>query len=79
MKERAVGGAQCTLHPSRSQICHTDDQLEDEALHGLPEGLVEVATEKSLQDAEDMTGALDALYQRARVKANYLSNAQFDR
>ena len=36
-----------------------------EALHGLPEGLVKTARELYLQDAEDITGALDALYKRA--------------
>ena len=38
-----------------------------EALHGLPEGLVEVARKRYLQDAEDISGALDALYDRAKV------------
>ena len=35
-----------------------------EALHGLPEGLVNTVRERYLQDAEDITGALDALYER---------------
>ena len=35
-----------------------------EALHGLPEGLVKTVRERYLQDAEDITGALDALYGR---------------
>ena len=35
-----------------------------EALHGLPEGLVETARERYLQVAEDITGALDALYEQ---------------
>ena len=34
-----------------------------EALHGLPEGLVETVRERYLQDAGDITGALDALYE----------------
>ena len=33
-----------------------------EALHGLPEGLVRTARERYLQNAEDITGALDALH-----------------
>ena len=36
-----------------------------EALHGLPEGLVRTARERYLQNAEDITGALDALTLRA--------------
>ena len=36
-----------------------------EALHGLDEGLVKTVRERYLQDAEDITGALDALYERA--------------
>ena len=36
-----------------------------EALHGLPEGLVKTVRERYLQDAEDITGALDGLYERA--------------
>ena len=35
-----------------------------EALHGLDEGLVQIARERYLQDAEDIMGALDALYER---------------
>ena len=35
-----------------------------EALHGLPEGLVRTATERYLHNAEDITEALDALYER---------------
>ena len=35
-----------------------------EALHGLDEGLVRSARERYLQDAEDITGALEALYER---------------
>ena len=36
-----------------------------EALHGLPEGLVQIARERVLEDAEDITTTLDALYERA--------------
>ena len=36
-----------------------------EALHGLDEGFVRTARERYLQDAEDITGALEALYERA--------------
>ena len=36
-----------------------------EALHGLDEGLVRTARERYLQDAEDITGALEALCERA--------------
>ena len=36
-----------------------------EALHGLDEGLVQTARERFLQDAEDITATLDALYERA--------------
>ena len=36
-----------------------------EALYGLPDGLLETARERYLQDAEDITGALDGLYERA--------------
>ena len=36
-----------------------------EALHGLPGELVETAKARYLQGAEDITGALDALYQSA--------------
>ena len=36
-----------------------------EALHGLDEGLVKTVRERYLKDAEDITGALDALYERA--------------
>ena len=36
-----------------------------EALHGLDEGLVQSARERFLQDAEDITATLDALYERA--------------
>ena len=35
-----------------------------EALHGLPEGLVETTGEDCLQGAEDITGALGGLYER---------------
>lgn len=35
-----------------------------EALHGLPEGLVRTARDLYFQDVEDVTGALDALYER---------------
>ena len=35
-----------------------------EALHGLDEGFVRTAGERYLQDAEDITGALEALYER---------------
>ena len=41
-----------------------------EALHGMPEGLVETVRERYLQDAEDITGALDALYERARLEGH---------
>ena len=37
-----------------------------EALHGLPEGLVQIARTRYLHDAEDITGALEALYERAK-------------
>ena len=37
-----------------------------EALHGRDEGLVKTARERYLQDAEDITGALDALYERGK-------------
>ena len=40
-----------------------------EGLHGLPDGLVEKATERYLQDAEDIMGALDAPYERAACHA----------
>ena len=36
-----------------------------EALHGLDEGFVRTARERYLQDAEDITGALEALYEQA--------------
>ena len=36
-----------------------------EALHGLDEGLVRIARERYLGNAEDITAALDALYERA--------------
>ena len=36
-----------------------------EPLHGLPEGLVKTARERYRRDAEDITGALDALYKSA--------------
>ena len=39
----------------------------DETLHGLSEGPMETARELYLQDAEDITGALDALCERAKV------------
>ena len=35
-----------------------------EALHGLDEGFVRTARERYLRDAEDITGALEALYER---------------
>ena len=35
-----------------------------EALHGLPEGLVQAARERYLEGAEDITTTLDALYER---------------
>ena len=35
-----------------------------EALHGLPEGPVRTAGDRYLQDVEDITGALGALYER---------------
>ena len=38
-----------------------------EALHGLPEGLVETVRGRYLQNAEDITGAIDTLYERAGV------------
>ena len=38
-----------------------------EALHGLPEEFVETARGRYLRDAEDITGAIDTLYQRAGV------------
>ena len=37
-----------------------------EALHGLDEGLVRTARERYLGNAEDITAALDALYERAK-------------
>ena len=40
-----------------------------EALHRLPGGLVETAKEHYLHDAEDITGALDALYGRTGHEA----------
>ena len=43
-----------------------------EALHGLPEGLVETAKERYLHDAEDITGALDALYRQSGHEATTL-------
>ena len=36
-----------------------------EALHGLPAELVQTATERFLQDAEDITATLETLYERA--------------
>ena len=39
-----------------------------EALHGQPEGLVETVRERYLQDANDITGALDALYERVKLE-----------
>ncbi|MCY4468291.1 MAG: ADP-ribosylglycohydrolase family protein [Thiotrichales bacterium] len=39
-----------------------------EALHRLPAGLVETARERYLRDEQDITGALDALYERARLE-----------
>ena len=35
-----------------------------EALHGLQEGLVRTARYRYFQDVEDITGVLDALYER---------------
>ena len=35
-----------------------------EALHGLPEGFVRTARYRYFQDVEDITGVLDALYER---------------
>ena len=35
-----------------------------DALHGLPEGFVRTAGDRYFQDVEDITGALDALYER---------------
>ena len=40
-----------------------------EALHGLDKGLVETVRERYLGDAEDITGALDALYEIAACDA----------
>ena len=40
-----------------------------EALNRLPGGLVETVRERYLRDAEDITGALDALYERAACHA----------
>ena len=40
-----------------------------EALHGLPEGLVQTAKERYLQGAEDITVVLDALYERTTHEA----------
>ena len=37
----------------------------DEALHGLYEGLVRTTREGYLRGAEDIIGALEALYERA--------------
>ena len=34
------------------------------ALHGLPEGFVRTARYRYFQDVEDITGVLDALYER---------------
>ena len=39
-----------------------------EALHGLPEGLVRTARERYLQDAEDISTTLDALYKREKYE-----------
>ena len=39
-----------------------------EGLHGLDEGLVETAKERYLRDAEDITGALDALYEQSKLE-----------
>ena len=36
-----------------------------EAMHGLPDGLVQTAKDRYLQDAEDITDMLDALYEHA--------------
>ena len=40
-----------------------------EALHGLEEGLVQTVRERYLQGVEDITGTLDALYERAGCNA----------
>ena len=40
-----------------------------EALHGLPEEFVVTARERYLRDAEDVTGAIDALYEIAACDA----------
>ena len=39
-----------------------------ESLHGLPEGLVKTVRERYLKDAEDITGALDGLYERGNLE-----------
>ena len=50
-----------------------------EALHGLPEGPVRTARDRYLQDVEDITGVLDALYERenpdeaSESRTDYLS------
>ena len=38
-----------------------------EAMHGRDEGLFNTVRERYLEHAEDITGALDALYERART------------
>ena len=40
-----------------------------EALHGLPDGLVQTARERYLQGAEDITTRLDALYERGKASS----------
>ena len=39
-----------------------------EALHGLPEGLVQTARERYMQGAEDITTTLDALYEQTKLE-----------
>lgn len=39
-----------------------------EALHGLPKRLVETVRDRYLRDAEDITGALEALYERTKLE-----------
>ena len=40
-----------------------------EALHGLPEQLLQTVRERYLRDADDITGALDVLYGRTKCEA----------
>ena len=52
--------------------------------HGSPRSLrcssfYSIFSATLLRSAEDITGALDALYEGATAEADYLSNAQFDR